>query len=155
MHHLVSPSFSCSTGFLFLLQVQGTCVTFLSWILTLFSTGTTKSTIRHVFFFYLLNITRSSLLVSIRWSIFIIRQIISCIIFSNTYSGFFIYHLVASSNFILLQNSQWFTHYYYLLFESFFHISVSWWFLTEVWVTAILLKSPGLFSVFWPISIMK
>ena len=27
-------------------------------------------------------------------------------------------------------------------------------FLTEVWATASLLKSPGLFSVFWPISIM-
>ena len=35
-----------------------------------------------------------------------------------------------------------------------FHISVSRWFFTGVWVTAILLKSPGLFSVFWPFSIM-
>ena len=33
-----------------------------------------------------------------------------------------------------------------------FHTSVSRWFLTGVWVTASLLKSPGLFSVFWPIS---
>ena len=32
--------------------------------------------------------------------------------------------------------------------------SVSWWFTTEVWVTENLLKSPGLFSEFWPISIM-
>ena len=31
-----------------------------------------------------------------------------------------------------------------------FHISVSWWFFTGVWVTASLLKSPGLLSVFWP-----
>ena len=31
-----------------------------------------------------------------------------------------------------------------------FHISVSWWLFTEVWVTAILLKSPGLVSGFWP-----
>ena len=31
-----------------------------------------------------------------------------------------------------------------------FHISVSWWFLTGVWVTASLLKSPGLVSGFWP-----
>ena len=30
-----------------------------------------------------------------------------------------------------------------------FHISVSWWSFTEVWVTASLLKSPGLISVFW------
>ena len=32
-----------------------------------------------------------------------------------------------------------------------YHTSVSWWFLTEVWVTS-LLKSPGLYSVFWSIS---
>ena len=35
-----------------------------------------------------------------------------------------------------------------------FHISVSWWFFTGVWVTSSLLKSPGLFSVFWLFSIM-
>ena len=35
-----------------------------------------------------------------------------------------------------------------------FHISVSRWFFPGVWVTASLLKSPGLFSVFWPFSIM-
>ena len=31
-----------------------------------------------------------------------------------------------------------------------FHISVSWWFFTGVWMTASLFKSPGLFSGFWP-----
>ena len=31
-----------------------------------------------------------------------------------------------------------------------FHISVNWWFYTGVWVTASLLKSPGLVSGFWP-----
>ena len=36
---------------------------------------------------------------------------------------------------------------------EFFHISVSWWSFTGVWVTASLLKSPGLFSIFWLISI--
>ena len=35
-----------------------------------------------------------------------------------------------------------------------FHISVSWWSFTGVWVTARLLKSPGLFSVFLLFSIM-
>ena len=35
-----------------------------------------------------------------------------------------------------------------------FHISVSWWFFTGVWVTASLLKSPGLVSVFWSSSTM-
>ena len=35
-----------------------------------------------------------------------------------------------------------------------FHISISWWFFTGVWVTASLLKSPGLVSWFWPFSVM-
>ena len=41
-----------------------------------------------------------------------------------------------------------------LLSNSFrvFHISVSWWFFNGVWVTASLLKSPGLVSGFWPFS---
>ena len=34
-----------------------------------------------------------------------------------------------------------------------FHTSISWWSLTGIWVTASLLKSPRLFSVFWPILI--
>ena len=41
----------------------------------------------------------------------------------------------------------------YLLLRV-FHIIVSWWSFTEVWETASLLKSPGVFSVFWPFSIM-
>ena len=41
-----------------------------------------------------------------------------------------------------------------IYFSRVFHISISWWFFTGVWVTASLLKSPGLVSVFWPISIM-
>ena len=52
-----------------------------------------------------------------------------------------------------------FAYYYYYYYYCFtllrvFHISLSWWFLTGVWVTENLLKSPGLFSVFWPISTM-
>ena len=35
-----------------------------------------------------------------------------------------------------------------------FHTGFSWWFLTEVWVIPSLLKSLGLYSVFWPILIM-
>ena len=35
-------------------------------------------------------------------------------------------------------------YYYYYLLHRVFHISVSWWFFTGVWVTASLLKSPGL-----------
>ena len=34
------------------------------------------------------------------------------------------------------------------LLGSFFYISINWWFSTGVWVTASLLRSPGLFSVF-------
>ena len=35
-----------------------------------------------------------------------------------------------------------------------FHIGVSWWLFTGVWVTASLLKSAGLVSGFWPFSTM-
>ena len=35
-----------------------------------------------------------------------------------------------------------------------FHIGLSWWCFTEVWKTASLLKSPGLFSVFCPFTII-
>ena len=45
-------------------------------------------------------------------------------------------------------------YYYYYLFIRVFHTSVSWWYFTRDWVTASLLKSPGLFSVFWAFSIM-
>ena len=44
-------------------------------------------------------------------------------------------------------------YYYYSLIRA-FHINVSRWFFTGVWVTASLLKSPGLFLVFWPFSII-
>ena len=47
-----------------------------------------------------------------------------------------------------------FLYYYYYLLIRIFYISDIWWFFTGVWVTASLLKSPGLFSVFWPFSIM-
>ena len=44
-------------------------------------------------------------------------------------------------------------YYYYYYNNTFwvFHTSMSWWSFTEVWATASLLRSPGLFSVFWPI----
>ena len=45
-------------------------------------------------------------------------------------------------------------YYYYYSLNRAFHITVSRWFFTGVWVTPSLLKSPGLFSVFWPFSIM-
>ena len=48
---------------------------------------------------------------------------------------------------------RWFDYYYYYSLRA-FHISFRRWFFTGVWVTASLLKSPGLFTVFWPFSIM-
>ena len=42
-----------------------------------------------------------------------------------------------------------------LLLIRVFHISVSWWSFIGDWVTASILKTPGLFSVFWPFSIMQ
>ena len=50
----------------------------------------------------------------------------------------------------------WLTKLFLLLFTALrvLHISISWLFLTGVWVIATAFKSPGLFSVFWPISIM-
>ena len=41
-----------------------------------------------------------------------------------------------------------------IIIYTFRVFSISWWFFTGVWVTASLLKSPGLFSVFWPSSIV-
>ena len=45
-------------------------------------------------------------------------------------------------------------YYYNYLLIIVFHISFTWWSFTGVWVTASLIMSPGLFSVFWPFSIM-
>ena len=132
----------------------------LSWIFTLWSTGTTKSTIQRVLFFLLI-ITISGLLAEIRWE---------CLYFK------------IPGNFMrfILQNGFWFVRVPFGSMVRFqflaqfpvntfpiiiiiiiiiyslrvFHISVSWWSFTEIWMTATLLKSPGLFSVFWPISIM-
>ena len=50
--------------------------------------------------------------------------------------------------FLLLFAIQRLIYYYYAL--RVFPTSVSWWFSPGVWVTASLLKSPGLVSGFWP-----
>ena len=47
------------------------------------------------------------------------------------------------------------SYYYHYYYSRVFHINVSKRSFTGVWVTASLLKSPGLFSVVWPISIMQ
>ena len=66
-------------------------------------------------------------------------------------------HLYFLSSF----TSYYYYYYYYYYCRcccfiplSIFLTNISWWFSTGVWVTAILLKSPGLFAVLWPISIM-
>ena len=85
------------------------------------------------------------------------------------------YHFVVRSNFNFLHDSHWIkspiscasshitfcarlllTGYYYHYFTLLrvFHIRVSWWFFTEVWVTASLFKCPELFSVFWPVLVI-
>ena len=53
-------------------------------------------------------------------------------------------------------SSYYYYYYYYYYFTPFrvFHTSISWWFFTRAWVTASFFKSPGLFSVFWPILTM-
>ena len=50
------------------------------------------------------------------------------------------------------QSHYYYYYYYYSL--RVFHTSVTWRSFTGFWVTASLLRSSGLFSVFWPISTM-
>ena len=75
---------------------------------------------------------------------------------SSTYLSFFSH----SFSFILwpagTAKSTILQYFLLFLFTPFwvFYINISQWFLTGVWVTASFLKSPRLFSVFWPISIM-
>ena len=107
----------------------------LSFRFILWSAGTAKSTILKILFLLLI-IMRSGLLAGIRWSVCMLKSHRSlCESFSRTGAGLCIYHLL-------------------LLFIRIFHISISWWYFTGDWVTVSLLKSPWLFSVFWPFSIM-
>ena len=80
--------------------------------------------------------------------------------FANTflfYSSCIQYHFYYHDNYFLLF-SLYFSLFPFIfiiiIIYSFrvFPISVSWWFFTGVWVTASLLKSPGLVSVYWPIA---
>ena len=106
--------------------------------------GTSKSTILQVLFFLLI-IMRSGLLAGIRWSVCMLKSHRSlCESFSKRGAGLCIYHLFVWSTLRV----NYFTH------LRVFYASVSWWFSTGVWAIVSLLKSPGLFSVFWPFSIM-
>ena len=110
------------------------------------------------FSFFLLIIIRNGLLARIRWSVCMLKSHRNlCVAFSRTGVGSCIYHLLVWSNFNFLHISQWIplpTQSCLALLIRFFHISVSWLSFTGDWVTAILLKSPSLFSVFWPFSII-
>ena len=81
--------------------------------------------------FLLESFVSSSFLVLLRYSFWILSFISTC--------------LMVSASIIII-----------IIIYSFrvFHISVNWWFFTGVWVTASLLKSPGLVSGFWPFLVM-
>ena len=61
----------------------------------------------------------------------------------------------STSQFFMVSSVDFMTLYYYFFYSwRVFYISVSRWFFTGVWVTASLLKSSGLFSVFWSFSVV-
>ena len=94
------------------------------------------------FFFLLLIIIKSGFLAWIRWSVCMLKSHKSlCVLFSRTGAGLCWYHFIIIIIIIIYSSRV-------------FHISISWWFFTGVWVKASLLKSPGLVSVFWPSSAM-
>ena len=85
-----------------------------------------------------------------------------CVLFSRRDSGLYIFHLVVWSNLNFLHSFQWINFptqsclvlflFMYFSLLTVFHTSVSRWFLTGIWVTTSLLKSPALFSVLCLIS---
>ena len=91
----------------------------LSFIFPLWSTGTAKSIILHVFFsfYFLLAISTSDCLVDIRLSVYISKSSLYISI-STTDSGFCMYHLFVWSNLNFLHN------YNYILFLLIFFIII-------------------------------
>ena len=77
-----------------------------------------------------------------------------CFIFQFSGKVYAFVYLSSSFNFYTVVNWKKHYHYHYYFLIRVFHISVGWWYFTRDWVTKSLLKSPGLFSVFWPFSIM-
>ena len=81
----------------------------LSFSFTLWSAGTSKSTIRLVLFF-LLSISWSGRLVEIGWTVYISKSRRTlCVSFSRTDSGLCTYHLFVGSNLNFLLNFYWIT----------------------------------------------
>ena len=124
----ITVPFMFHNFFSILLQGPSTYPSFLFLLFILCSQpGQQNTTIRQMFFFFTI---RSGLLAEIRWRVCNSKfQKDLCFTF---FSGLCIYHL----------------------FVQGFHISVSWWVFTHVYVTASLLRSPELFSACWPISEM-
>ena len=122
------------------------------------------------FFFFLLIITMCGLLTGITLCDFISKfHWIVCISFSRIHSGLYVCYLFVWSNFnhfglpFLPSHVLFYTPFtlacfirllLLLLIIRVIHISDIWWSFTGDWVTASLLKSPGLFKVFWSFSIM-
>ena len=137
-----------------------------SLIFTLYSARIVKSAIQQVFF--LLIISKSGLSAGIRWFVFISKsQRILCISFSRMDPGLCMYCIFIWSNYISCTIPSW-SHfppspvYSYTLFAQVCCICLSYdlWFCLydyyffiihsiKVCVTACILCSPGLFSVFW------
>ena len=132
-----------------------------SFIFTIWYAETISTRWQFLFFFFVN--TKSGLLTWIGRSVYILKSLsIKCVSFARTVSGLCNDHLLVWWNITFLP---WITFLtvsihvlvllfcYYLLIRV-FHISFSWWSFTRVWVTASFLKFPGLFSAFWPFSIM-
>ena len=81
-------------------------------------------------FSFFVIITWLSFLVGIRWSVCISKS--QRILFTQTDSGLYIYHLVGESNFSFLYNSQWITFptqsclVLYFFLTSYLHSLISW-----------------------------
>ena len=106
---LVSPSFLCSTVFQFPGKFEILIFFSFSFNLTLWSTGTAKSTICQVLFFLWI-IARSGHLAEIKWSVYISKSHRSlCVSFSWTDVGLCMYHFFVGLNLNVLHNSQWMT----------------------------------------------
>ena len=60
-----------------------------------------------------------------------------------------------SGSSMLFEYYYYYYYYYYYSPLRFFQLSVSWWLFTGFRWTASLLKSPGLFSIFWHIPVMQ
>ena len=121
----------------------------LSFCFTMWSAGTAKSTIRQAlcffffffFFFYWLSL-----------DLVVWPRLDYPFVFQNT-REFYAFHFPGRILGCAYTICSYYYYYYYSLIRD-FHISVSRWFFTGVWVTASLLKSPELFLIFWPFSIM-